>query len=1035
MFIQFSKLFIVRTVVLFVAINGFLSACNNGVESLNNPIVQPAGQINGYAIDSVIHGGTVSVYSFANGIRGEKLGSAATDATGAFSIPLQAASQVVLVEVTGGSYTEEASGNDITLADGQSLRSLVLFESDRVVSTNITPLTHMATALAQFKIAGGTSVAQAMTDAFGVIDDFFGVNSRGVTSINITKGSLDQTTLDDNALYGFYMAGLSSWTAWINQKNNHDAHSTYTSVGVLQLMYDDIRYDGLLDGVAANDAGIGFRNLALENVALNGDTYRLAFSLHVIAMARGTQNKTGVVYTDTQLMDAATKIATDNSSPMFPNASPGLLLQQAIDVSVDPVYYGGIFSGQYSFAVGVDSLVGAESITIAVDQASNVVDTLLPLIAPVAHLDLSGLASGTHTIYVNAENIFQNKVDPPYTFVVNIDNDAPQLTFTSQPYASTASIDVTGTYQDTGGAGVQSVAVILGQNTITATLDDPAPGQWKAIVDNLAKGNNPLKVVVTDKVGNSYETNEFSVYLDDIKPIIGNAEPQSTHSMAKFSSGGGSYTERELLTDDTGEPLYIETNNSAFNSTASPTNLDNNGIPYYKFTVSDNRAPSDPANPQNIKVEIQYNKLDAGSQNHLIDDWHVLNRYQACDSLATGCEYYIPLASPFLNADWDQTTPLDTQIINVRVTDTAGNESTAQFSFRADFYAPAISVCPNQQCTSGELVVNDLDPFTGADKFAARDTVLYNATLDTTTYAFTNPSNKSVYIKIAEPQNTVHSVLQAIEQELRYHLANKVTTLQWRGAVIDIPTTGCPTVTMNGVDPAWQTITDVRNWNGIAWVQYSPSDFNITDVQFQADRDDLTTLPQDSGWANIDHALRFDSVFFYLDPYQEDYRLGNSLNLFYLNDTTAVNPCPEQNYFQERQTYSYISLDGPRDKTTSLPSVTAAFNTNGYIVTVNGDVVTTNAEGWYLIPGNANVVITKVVSTDTTPDLVFHEADFSLTASYIGPSVRDSSFTWSIDRNLNITAIHNIGEATISAMSQRETLSITGPKEYVTARP
>ena len=551
-------------------------------------------------------------------------------------------------------------------------------------------------------------------------------------------------------------------------------------------------------------------------------------------------------------------------------------------------------------------------------------------------------------------------------------------------------------------------------------------------MDGLTPGANNLQVSVTDAVGNTDNSMIYPVYLDNLDPSIVIGDGNGNHSAALFSSGNGVTYAGDLQTVNNVDPLYFETNKSEFNSSADPTNLDNNGIPYFRFTVSDERAPSDLADSQTIKVEMQYQTSDASSQIQTIDDWHVLNRYQNCGTQSTSCEYYIPLAYPFLHENWDQTTSEKEHIINVRVTDQANNQKDTTFSFYADFYVPPIKTCPSgQQCTQGELVVNDLDPFSGADKFKNRDTVLYNATLDTTIYNFTNPSNKSMYIKLAEPNSTAHSVIQAIEQEQRYQLVNKATAIQWRGAIIDT-STPCPTVTLNGTDPAWISVTKVlNNYNGVAWEWRRPSDTVIGDTQFKADRDDLTTLQQNSDWVNVEH---FDDQFGILLNFKEDYKLSSTAasDYLFISDTSAT--CPEQRYFQQQEVYTYKSLDGPRDVVTSLQPVSAEFNTNGYIVTANGVDVAANTEGWYLIPANANVVVTKEVSTNTTPDLVFHEADFSLTASYTDPSVRDSSLTWSIDRNLNITTIHNTGEANIGVMSQRETLSGTGVKEYVTSR-
>ena len=130
-----SRLFILSAIFLLTTL---LMSCG-GSSSL--PPERPHGLVSGYAVDSAISGGTVSVYSFTNGVKGEKLGSGTTDAAGAFNVKVYAPSQIVLVEVTGGSYVEEASGTTVQLKTGESLSSLVSYQLENTVSTNITPLT------------------------------------------------------------------------------------------------------------------------------------------------------------------------------------------------------------------------------------------------------------------------------------------------------------------------------------------------------------------------------------------------------------------------------------------------------------------------------------------------------------------------------------------------------------------------------------------------------------------------------------------------------------------------------------------------------------------------------------------------------------------------------------------------------------------------------------------------------------------------------------------------------------------------------
>ena len=174
-----------KNYLLLLTLTVTLVGC--GVESTDLSSERSVGYVSGYAIDSAISNAIVSVYSFANGQRGERLGVGLTNGVGAFSVNVQAESQLVMVEITGGSYVEEASGVEVLLSDGQKLRSLIYYESGHLVSTNVTPLTHMATALAEYKIANGIAATQATSEAFDVIDQFFALNSRGITSTNITS--------------------------------------------------------------------------------------------------------------------------------------------------------------------------------------------------------------------------------------------------------------------------------------------------------------------------------------------------------------------------------------------------------------------------------------------------------------------------------------------------------------------------------------------------------------------------------------------------------------------------------------------------------------------------------------------------------------------------------------------------------------------------------------------------------------------------------------------------------------------------------
>jgi hypothetical protein len=82
----------------------------------------PFGSVSGTTFDALVVGGTVSVYDFTMGAKGNLLGQATSDAKGIYSVPVQAETRPILVEMTGGYYIEEAGANaQVTLSSKHKL--------------------------------------------------------------------------------------------------------------------------------------------------------------------------------------------------------------------------------------------------------------------------------------------------------------------------------------------------------------------------------------------------------------------------------------------------------------------------------------------------------------------------------------------------------------------------------------------------------------------------------------------------------------------------------------------------------------------------------------------------------------------------------------------------------------------------------------------------------------------------------------------------------------------------------------------------
>ncbi|MFZ4859605.1 MAG: hypothetical protein ACOYL3_24800 [Desulfuromonadaceae bacterium] len=138
-------------VLLLVSLVG----CGGGGGSSPAPVVDGpvvVGQttkVNGVASKSPITGGTVTAYKIVNNAEGELIDTTTTTAGGSYSLNLGTYTGPVLFKITGGTYTDEATGNpNMTIPESAPLHAIVSNASG-VVSVAITPLTELAYQLAK----------------------------------------------------------------------------------------------------------------------------------------------------------------------------------------------------------------------------------------------------------------------------------------------------------------------------------------------------------------------------------------------------------------------------------------------------------------------------------------------------------------------------------------------------------------------------------------------------------------------------------------------------------------------------------------------------------------------------------------------------------------------------------------------------------------------------------------------------------------------------------------------------------------------
>lgn len=507
------------------------------------------------------------------------------------------------------------------------------------------------------------------------------------------------------------------------------------------------------------------------------------------------------------------------------------------------------------------------------------------------------------------------------------------------------------------------------------------------------------------------------VDIDNQAPTFNNNT--GTHSQARFSNGDGTYTETPLEDINDAAALYFETDNIDLGSVLiSRTTLDNNAIPYFAFGVSDQMELGISTDPQDLTVRVQYRR-----NNIVLNPWRSL--------APIGDEYLIPLASETLSPDWHQSTPSDEHLIAVEVTDAAGNQTIRNFSFRADFYVPALTIDNNITDLGAEIF--------SATAFIDRDD-LNDMQFASTAYTFTNTTGKSFYINLSD--DSLHTTTQTVEQLVREHLAHVKTTTEWRVGLMT-PTDNCPELT------SWTPTSSVWNWNGIDWVEeYAPLPSDGAEENIF--EEDVPSDPTPSAWSDVPDFDNFLEIGFSGNSltqktYSYDYKLDSgSDEAAYVSDWTlrdsisreVLQTCPRKRYFQQREVYRYESVSGyptPVLSTVTL-SDTPEFSTISYAVMDNDtglELVPVN--GWYQIPVGHSISIQKWVAT---PNLTLHNDDISDVSSFPSytPSLYDMTMTWSVARNLNMSLVHDSGEENIPLMPVRNITVGEGAMNYLITR-
>ena len=392
-------------------------ACQNG-DSVT-PNTRPADTIHGVAFDGLILEGLVSVYDFTDGVRAETpITTATTDNEGRYALTLAVSDRPLLIEVTAGEsgrYVEEASGKSIPLRPDDVMRAVVNYTAGQMPEIPVTFYSNLAAGLATYNISQGVDVAIAIDGANEKMTGLLGFDILETVPHDITDYKNSAPVFNDSLQYGFFTAAVSQWTARASILNNHPGvHDVIYSMMFAQLAYEDIRYDGLLNGQGVDGV------VAAGTIPLSSDVYRNEFALSMLALSKSDSNRTGATFNHVLGLSNRLNTAT---SDFFTGDTKALNADLPV-VTLLSIDDGDTLTGLETIVVHASDRVGLASAEILIDGERKRYSENNP---GNISFDLNTLeyANGEHSFKLMLTNIIEAVLEVNLTF--NVSNNSTEI--------------------------------------------------------------------------------------------------------------------------------------------------------------------------------------------------------------------------------------------------------------------------------------------------------------------------------------------------------------------------------------------------------------------------------------------------------------------------------------------------------------------------------------------------------------------------------------------------------------------------------
>ncbi len=988
-------------------INGFLisvitilaiTACNDNLEL---PAERPIAIASGFTHDARIRNATVRAYAIDdNALRtDELLGEGVSDNRGFYQIELQAPSQPILLETCNGNYTEEFSGVNVTLNQTTCLKAFTFYESGEPVSVMLTPLTTIAAGLVEHKVQNESlNINNAITEASIAISSIIGgIDIITTIPADLTTVDIRGQALTDSIRYAFYMAGISGFTAQANLDNNLSEHSTYTSIDFTTIAYNDIRADGMLNGIGFDSNGNNpGSNLGFGTVSIDANTYRAIVAQNMLRFIGNENNESTITVND--LLPSARSIA-DSTHGVFDNVTPLPVDEDAPIINlVNPE--GTAFNGSINYAVTIEDFTIVESVEFFVDnvslgQSTDKVNASIPILT-------TNYSEGEHTIRVVATDALGN--EGTRDIQVFFYNEAPAINVTSSLKTNKTEYPMSGTYATSTG-GMNFIRV----NGFDADIEQD--GTWSINI-NLTPGFNNVVIDAQDELGNEI-TQIVQIGLDLNSPIIRVTTPiEQSNYFVEYSieTAIGPSIFLDLWKQNATEfVLHVPSERYSLNGLAlTENNLRNNKYPYYRVVINDASNSVDVfSDTENIKVFLSYSvggdlKIN---RNELLPSIRTVN-----DTIVANHNHIIPVSEEGLGNGWYLSTPNDEHLITIEAEDEAGNTTIKEFRFKIR------TVTAPPEITTSELSIPEFDNTSFSDRAN-----LDGATVEVFEYRFRNTSSENIFVSFNNTGSNV-SVTNHVKTGIRENQGRLHQKTEWRVQTFKMPhsTFPCNIAVANISD--WQIIERgsttpiTTSLNGNA-VIFEPPEVEIGDLEILGS--DTPVVPQNTEWTAVTSVLDNDSNSYAPTDFASLF-LDNTRDNNGFSSLRTIN-CQIIPNWQERNLFEYVFDEGyPKNIYDSFTLTETGSSEINVTSLERGSIIPIN--GFYRIQPNETVIVVKEAANPVIQHFndvdVFEEVGFSSYSLRQG----DEFITWTYDRGLEVITVPDVGFDRINLMQPLSTI-------------